>query len=171
MAPYAWASDDDSVVTVSAAGVATAHAAGLARITVTDANGLTASTWVRVTYRFALLPGAPVLLAGEEGSFAAQAPAAAPLTWRSLDESVATVDGFGTVTAVAFGETVIVAADANGVSATGSVQVTCELAIAPEAPHVQVGESLGLAVVGEAALPLTWATLDEAVATVDGTAS
>jgi hypothetical protein len=53
--------------------------------------------------------------------------AAAPLVWASSDESVATVDGSGAVTAVALG-----AADITAATGDGSLSAVCSVAVKPD---------------------------------------
>ena len=105
-----WSSTDDSVATVSASGKVTVLKAGTASVAVRSATGGEASASVSVTVRAKAVPAEAVELGDSElaigiGSSrliaAALAPAGAAGTieWSSTDESVATVDGTGLVTA------------------------------------------------------------------------
>ena len=98
------------------------------------------------------------------------------LTWSSSNETVATVDQSGKVTAVALGEAVITAASSNP-----EVSATCKVTVVPTAVSAitlnptewsgEVGESFTITatVAPEAATDktLTWTSSNEAVATVD----
>ena len=94
------------------------------------------------------------------------------LTWTSSNEAVATVDANGKVTAIASGTTTITVSN-------GTLSATCTITVPliaesfelkDEALHFAPGTYKTLAVVTEGGLsagPLTWATSDEAVVTVD----
>ena len=120
--------------------------------------------------------------AGEDAAEDAVAEAAEKLAlvWRSSDETVATVDAEGAVTAVAPGEAEITAASEDG-KLTASCRVTVGVSVtgiaAPETLELQIGETetanLGAAVLPDNATnaTLTYKSSNEAVATVgaDGT--
>lgn len=120
--------------------------------------------------------------AGEDAAEDAVAEAASKLAlvWTSSDETVATVDAEGTVTAVAPGEAEIAAASEDG-KLTASCRVTVGVSVtgiaAPETLELQIGETetanLGAAVLPDNATDatLTYKSSNEAVATVgaDGT--
>ena len=120
--------------------------------------------------------------AGEDAAEDAVAEAAEKLAlvWMSSDETVATVDTEGAVTAVAPGEAEITAASEDG-KLTASCRVTVGVSVtgiaAPETLELQIGETetanLGAAVLPDNATnaTLTYKSSNEAVATVgaDGT--
>ena len=120
--------------------------------------------------------------AGEDAAEDAVAEAAEKLAlvWMSSDETVATVDAEGAVTAVAPGEAEITAASEDG-KLTASCRVTVGVSVtgiaAPETLELQIGETetanLGAAVLPDNATnaTLTYKSSNEAVATVgaDGT--
>lgn len=120
--------------------------------------------------------------AGEDAAEDAVAEAASKLAlvWMSSDETVATVDAEGAVTAVAPGEAEITAASEDG-KLTASCRVTVGVSVtgiaAPETLELQIGETetanLGAAVLPDNATnaTLTYKSSNEAVATVgaDGT--
>lgn len=120
--------------------------------------------------------------AGEDAAEDAVAEAAGKLAlvWTSSDETVATVDAEGAVTAVAPGETEITAASEDG-KLTASCRVTVGVSVtgvdALETLELQIGDietaELGAVILPETATgaTLTYKSSDEAVATVgaDGT--
>lgn len=128
-------SSDDGIVTVDAAGTVTPVAAGEALVTaeITD-KGLAATCHVVVTpaLKALHLPADAVTLApGDKESLTLQSePEDADLSgvaWTSSDEAVATVDGDGTVTALAEGKATVTAS-LNGVEAS------CEVTVRVPAP-------------------------------------
>lgn len=99
------------------------------------------------------------------------------LTWVSSDETVATVDEDGTVTAVAAGET-----DISVSSEDGKLSASCTITVAPAVEGVEAPETLELEIGGEkesaelgaklvpegaTGATLSYESSDEAVATVD----
>ncbi len=127
-----WSSSDEGVATVTN-GTVKAVKAGTATITVTTADGSTASCTVTVeakavaVEKVALDKTELTLVAGEEGTLTASiTPEDATdkaLTWSTSDEAVATVDEEGVVTAVAAGTATITVTTANGFTATCTVAV------------------------------------------------
>ena len=114
-----WSSSDESIVTVDADGVVTAVSAGEAYITaiVKDKDGLTATTLVRVAVTPTGVEAPETLELVTNGENAKNLDAkivpedatGVKLAYESSDETVATVDENGMVTAVADGECVITA--------------------------------------------------------------
>ncbi len=114
-----WTSSDESVATVSATGEVTAVKAGTATITGTSSNGKTATC--KVTVEPAYIEVVEITLDKTEAKVnegetlqlvATVTPddaTDATVTWTSSDESVATVDENGLVTAIAWGNVVITA--------------------------------------------------------------
>lgn len=110
-----WTSSDCSVAMVEEGGKVTAGAAGSASITA-QIGAISQSFAVTVRYKERTgfeLPESGVLYIGETRKIEVRPlPAGAEppvLTWSSTDEGVATVDGEGRVTALAVGNTTIVA--------------------------------------------------------------
>jgi hypothetical protein len=77
-------------------------------------------------------PDAVTLLAGQTQNFTLFGSAVLPITWRTLDSTVATIDGTGKLTAVAGGVTQVRATDAIGnFDLSGSITVyDCKVSVA-----------------------------------------
>ena len=184
---FAWTSDDEAVVTVDADGLVTAVGNGEVGVSATteSASGSVAVTVEQRPVEVRVSPAADTLVAlGDTLRLAAEAldanghpVAGAQFKWGSDDESVATVDAGGLVTAVGNGEASVTA---SAESAAGSAAVTvqqrsAEVRVSPAADTlVALGDTLRLAaealdanghVVG--GTDFTWASEDEAVVTVD----
>ena len=119
-AEFSWRSSDDAVATVDGAGLVTAAGDGSATITASagEATGTAEVTvevvavpiWIAVTpARATLLMGDTVRLAAEVRDAAGMPIGDATVAWSSADQSVASVDRWGLVRALATGETVITA--------------------------------------------------------------
>lgn len=105
--------------------------------------------------------------------------AAEPITWESMDDSVATVDENGVVTAVGRGKTVVKAKTADGLSSSCSVEVRKEgqtvraktMTMAVSSMTVRVGDERSLWVAFEPAdtteTDLEWTTSDSQIADID----
>jgi len=111
-----WASSDETVATVDATGQVTAIGKGTATITVTAATGVSAQCVVTVTNPMTSFRFANATLTLQKGSSQALTLVPTPadadpvtLVWSSTDETVATVDENGVLTAIDLGTTVIVA--------------------------------------------------------------
>ncbi len=186
-APVNWSSSDNAVATVNTSGLVTAAGNGTATITASSgsASGTASVTVAQVPTAVAVTPASVTLAAvGETAQFTAEvqdangnAVAGASVSWASGDEAVATVDADGLVTAVANG-TATITATSGSLSGTGTVAVEQEAAavtVAPDAVHLIVaGETAQLtAEVTDAngnvidGASVSWASADEAVATVD----
>lgn len=126
-----WSSSDTFVVGVAQDGLVTATGLGTAVVTASagGASG-TATVWVHATVtRVVVDPPSPVLLPGASTTLTAvaldadgAAVAGLAVTWRSDDESVATVAPDGLLTGREQGVTAVVAS-ISGVSGTASVSV------------------------------------------------
>ncbi|MDE5871320.1 MAG: Ig-like domain-containing protein, partial [Muribaculaceae bacterium] len=131
-----WSSDNENIAVVDPDGTGatvTALAPGYAEIYATASNGLTATCHVNVEARY--IDVTEVLLDQNElnlteGDTATLIATVNPedatdkmLTWASSDSSVATVDGNGTVTAIAPGSAEITVIAANGIAAYCIVRV------------------------------------------------
>ena len=124
-----WRSADPSIVTVSPDGVVTACAEGIANVYADTASGTTLSCAVTVTNNIGRVSLSESRLYLEDmggkaaltASVAVENPAAVPITWRSSNPAVASVDANGTVTAVSEGEATITASTPEGRNATCKV--------------------------------------------------
>ena len=116
-----WRSADPSVVTACAEGITNVYA--------DTASGTTLSCAVTVTNNIGRVSLSESRLYLEDmggkaaltASVAVENPAAVPITWRSSNPAVASVDANGTVTAVSEGEATITASTPEGRNATCKV--------------------------------------------------
>lgn len=123
-----YSTSDASVATVSSSGTVTAVGVGTATITA-SASGASATATVTVNpSTIAVSPTTLDLEVGESGQLTATITGGVGLaaTWSSSDESVASVDASGLVTAEAAGDATVTAAvtGQSGVEATAAVTVT-----------------------------------------------
>ena len=186
-----WASGDAGIVTVDAAGVATAVDNGSASVTATVRDGgPSAAATVTVAQRVAELRLSPVPEVFQALGATLRMSAAAldangnpvdnvEVAWSSSDESVLTVDQTGLVTAVGNGRArVDVAAGSHSADAEFTVeQHPAAIQVSPAADTLRwLGDTLRLSaeafdsndyVVGGA--EFIWSSNDESVATVDAT--
>ena len=129
-----WTSSDKAVATVDENGLVTAIAVGEAIITATtnDGSNLSASCKVSVVPTLAesivLDKTAISLKANESAMLVAtvlpESTTDKSVMWTSLNESVATVDANGLVTAIAVGEAIITATTNDGSNLSASCKVT-----------------------------------------------
>ena len=176
--PVTWTTSNDAVATVSDMGVVTGVAAGRATIVATS-DGATATSAVTVTdppvRRVRISPDAVTVAPGEKAQLVvASTPARndMPVTWTTSNDAVAVVSDMGVVTGVAAGRATIMATS-DGATATSTVTVTDppvrQVRISPDAVTVEPGEKAQLVVASTPArndMPVTWATSNDAVATV-----
>ncbi|NNF38133.1 MAG: hypothetical protein HKN71_05670, partial [Gemmatimonadetes bacterium] len=188
---FSWSSSNRDVATVTGTGrnaVVTAVGQGTAVITA-SLDGMSGDAIITVApglERITLTPDPLRLFVGDTGGITAVATDAGGgiimglgYSWTSTDESVATVDGAGLVTAVAAGSTTIRAASG---SVHGEAEVIVEAV--PVASVLVEPDSASMAVDGQVAYSVrafdaagaelfgraaTWAIGDEAIATVDAT--
>ncbi|HEX6927566.1 MAG TPA: Ig-like domain-containing protein [Longimicrobiaceae bacterium] len=149
-----WTSDDESVATVTSAGLIRGVGAGEATITATS-EGKTGSATVTVVPK----PVATVTVSPDEATLTVGATqqltatlrgadgstlSGRTVTWSSSDEAAATVDGTGQVTAVTAGKATITARS-EGRSGTATITVTpkpvASVEISPSAATLLVGET------------------------------
>lgn len=179
-----WTSSDSEIATVDSNGVVTAIGVGEVEITATDSAGHRAS--VRITVVPTLSdsvvipePDTKVFKAGETIQLTATIyPATTTdksVTWKSSDESIATVDANGLVTATGVGTVTITAITADG--KTCDIVLTVEATLAESitlnrtTASIKVGDSLRLiAQISPSTTTdksVTWTTSDVSVAKVD----
>jgi uncharacterized protein YjdB len=186
-AAVAWTSLDPAIVGVDAAGLVTGLAGGTGRVEARSGTGAD-TVPVRVAQAVARLSiqpnaatlsytGATVALSAAAQDARGGAVPGVTVQWSSLDPSVATVDAGGVVTAVADGQARIRAGYGAVESDTAVVtvaRVASQVHVTPRADTLRaIGDTLTLtAVTADAggvpvAGPVTWASLDPSVATVD----
>ncbi|MEZ4455196.1 MAG: Ig-like domain-containing protein [Gemmatimonadales bacterium] len=175
-APVAWQSSNGAVVTVSATGLATSNADGVATVTATSGS-LVATAAVTVHQTPASVSVAPTAatlvgigatkqLAATVKDAAGTAVGGAPVTWSSADPAVATVSASGLVTAQALGTTNIsaVASGPGGpLTMTAAITVEAKVSQMVITAQPQAGRS-------GASLPLVQAELRDAGGAVVATA-
>ena len=132
-----WKSDNEAVATVDANGVVTAIAVGEANITATTTDGTNLSASCKVT----VIPTLAETITLNQTAVSLKATETAKLsvnilpatttnkavTWKSQNETVATVDANGVVTAIAVGETTITVTTADG----SNLSATCKVTVVP----------------------------------------
>ena len=180
-----WKSDKPEIASVDANGKVTAVKAGEATITVTtDDGGKTASCRVTVSDKEVKVTGitlaALAIYVGESKSITATVkPDDATnkeLTWKSSDETVATVDATGKVTGKKIGTATITATARDGSGVSGSCTVTVvstvkKVTVEPATLTLGKNKSYTLTATVNAQpgtdTGVTWTSSDETVATVD----
>ena len=185
-AEFVWSSDDESVVTVNAGGLATAAANGSAQVTATSRSQTTGAevTVAQKLGAVVVTPSTDTLVAlGDTLRLSVEAMDAnghavsgTVFTWVSGDTLVAVVNGTGLATAVGNGVTTVTAASggALGGAMVAVIQLAESVIVTPGADSVALGDTLslsaeawdanGYSVVGA---NLSWSSSDESVATVD----
>ncbi len=182
-----WKSSDAAIATVDASGKVTGVAAGTATITVTtEDGGKTATCKVTVSDKEIKVTGVTlnksetsILIGGNETLTATVLPEDATnqkVSWKSSDETIATIDASGKVTGVAAGTaTITVTTEDGGKTATCKVTVkpnlVSEITLAALAIYVGESKAITATVKPDDATnkALTWKSSDETVATVDAT--
>ena len=151
-----WKSSDESVATVDKAGVVTAKKAGTVTITAT-AGGVSGTLDITVTAKpVETVPVTSVEVTVEAGTTVSvgktlQATATVKpgnatnkkVTWKSSDESIATVDANGVITAKKAGKVVITATSTDGTDKSGSVELTVADETKPTPDHKSVKADTG----------------------------
>ena len=181
-----WTSSDPATATVDASGLVTAVANGTADVTATagSVSGVAKMTVAQVPAEISVDPDSLVFTEiGDTARVAVafvdangHAVADAEVEWTSGDPSVATVDDWGLVTAVANGPTVV---SATAGSASGSAKVTVgwpdSVAITIRGDTIGTGERVRLSAnaFDEDGLSMgpskfLWTSSDTSVARVDG---
>ena len=131
-----WSSSDNSIATVDENGTITAIHAGTAYIVATASNGVSSYCIVLVKESVIIQPVRELILSetnieldkGEMFTLTAtvmpEDAADKSISWSSSNNSIATVDENGTITAINTGEAIITVTASNGVSASCTVNVT-----------------------------------------------
>ena len=130
---FSYSSSKKKVATVSKGGVVTAKKKGTAKITVRTHNGLKVKLTVKVVKapsRVTLSSASLSMAVGQTSTLKASLPAgtSSDITWRSSDETVASVDARGNVLALNPGTARITATTFNGKSAACDVTVSASAA-------------------------------------------
>lgn len=180
-----WSSSDNSIVSVDTKGKITANSIGEAIITAKTANGLTATCVVNVTLNVIAVSNVSVepttltMYIGDiESLTATVSPSNATnkaLVWSTSKSSVAKVDQYGTITAIAKGTTTITATSSNNIAGTCVVTVKAieVSSISLSDVSLAVGESQTMnAIITPANATnqtITWSVDNESVATINPT--
>ena len=188
-APVTWASNDNSVATVGTTGLVTAIGNGTATATATSgtASGAASVSVAQLPVGMDLSPVADTLFALGDTLRLTARPwdandnpiADASVYWSSADQTVATVDASGLVTATGTG-TANISATVGSTSATARltvVQLPARVEVVPDTDTLlALGDTVRLA--GQpldandnpiADIGVVWNSADDAVATVDST--
>lgn len=177
-----WSSSDESIATVSAAGVVTGKKIGTVRITCrTEDGGLTASCAVSVVIAaegITLSKETLILPAGYTYRLTAtvkpESTTNKAVEWSSSDRSVATVDANGLISGVAGGKCTITAK-----SVSGNYTASCAVTVTQDASGVTLNKTSAGMYVGQVmsleatVLPLTatnrnvsWSSSNKSIVTV-----
>jgi len=185
--PLNWSSSDPSVATVDDQGLVTGVTEGEVTITAESleqtATGTATITVEAMVDRVVVTPSSATIDVTETVQLTAEVqdangnPVVRSVTWTSSDPSVATVDANGLVTGQMDG-TVTITATSEGVDGTATITVDAsvqKVVVTPAADTILVGETTQLTAEPQDAngnplpnRPVTWATSDPTVATVDG---
>ena len=180
-----WKSSNAAVATVDAAGKVTAVKAGEATITVTTEDGGKTAT-CKVTVQPKLVSeitlAALAIYVGESKAITATVkPDDATnkaLTWKSSDETVATVDATGKVTGKKIGTATITATaqDGSGVSGSCTVTLSPVKKVTVEPANLTLGQNKSYTLKATVEVfgsgtdtGVTWTSSDTTIATVDAT--
>lgn len=180
-----WKSDKPEIATVDANGKVTGVKAGEATITVTTEDGGKTAT-CKVTVKPNLVSeitlAALAIYVGESKAVTATVKpddtTNKELTWKSSDESIATVDATGKVTGVKIGTTTITATARDGSGVSGSCTVTVlshvkKVTVTPANLTLGKNKSYTLTATVDAQpgtdTGVTWTSSDTTIATVDAT--
>ncbi|VAW77713.1 Alkaline phosphatase [hydrothermal vent metagenome] len=145
-APYTWSVSNPAVISVNAAGLVTALAAGTATVTATDANGVAGSATVTVNAapaNIVITPNTATVPTGGTQQFTANG-GVAPYTWSLSTEDAGTIDAVtGLFTAGdEAATTTVIATDANGDTGESGT-ITVVVAAAPP-PGGGMGGGMGM---------------------------
>ena len=161
-----WKSSNTAIATVSSSGEVKGIAAGKVDITA-SAHGISRTCTVTVKKpTIKISRSTAALYKGQTLQLTAQTAPSTTIKWTSANESRATVNGNGLVTAKAAG-TVAIVASANGLSAGCVVTIkNCTLMLSSETATVARGKTLTLRATATPAATVTWRSGNTSVATV-----
>ncbi|HET6818277.1 MAG TPA: Ig-like domain-containing protein [Mycobacteriales bacterium] len=186
-----WASDADTVATVSSAGVVTTKSVGTAGITATYqsiSHSATVTVTAAVLRSVAVTPASPTVPVGltqqltATGTYSdgSQMDVTGSASWASGTPTVATVDAHGVVTGVSQGTSSVTATVAGvsspAVTVTVSAPVVSSVVVSPSSTSAVKGDSVGFTAaahwsdhsVTDVTSAATWASSDQSVATMSG---
>ena len=123
-----WTSSDTSIATVSSTGLVTGINTGNTSITYTDNNGANATVTITVNELPTILGNTPVCVS-QNIILTGSGNASSIIPWTSSNDSVATVDSNGTVTALNAGTTSITYTNSNGCSTSVNLSVEAQPAL------------------------------------------
>ncbi|MBX3176552.1 MAG: Ig-like domain-containing protein [Candidatus Hydrogenedentes bacterium] len=168
---FQWASSNTATATVSASGVVTGVAGGLAEITATGVrSGESASAEVSVRDGVVVNPPSGSLVAGETLQLGAQSTDSADtFTWSSSSNAVATVSPSGLVSGVGGGTVAITATGTrSGAAGSATISVVPYLPVTPSTATVRIGRIVPLfAPVSSIHTELAWSSADPSIAAVN----
>ncbi len=118
--PYSWTTGNLAVATIDTSGLLSGVGAGITRVTVTDARGISVTTGDVEVRDILVTPQSATVLIGNTLQFTASG-GVAPYAWRVSDGTVASIDASGVLTALAAGTVVVTATDADGISGNSAV--------------------------------------------------
>ncbi|MDE5744884.1 MAG: Ig-like domain-containing protein, partial [Paramuribaculum sp.] len=180
-----WASADETIATVDAEGIVTAIKPGETDITATTANGMTTSCTVTVLTNIISAESISLNLNDDElteGESVQLTATVSPenatdksVSWVSADETIATVDAYGTVMAIKPGETDITATTVNNISASCRINVKVveaeRITLNFEETEMTAGDMVNLTATvspkNTTDKSVTWTSEDQTIATVD----
>ena len=182
-----WHSDDESIARVDAVGRVSGMGGGDTRVTVTSADGLTASADVHVHVAGNAMRIIPEMITVGAGTYVRLSSRYIPADttdevthWTSSNENVLRVQSDGTLYAAAQGQSILAVFSRDGLSASTIVTVeqpAADFEISPAAATVDRGNKLSLqprffdaegnAVEDYRNHYITWTSSDPSVATVD----
>lgn len=179
-----WTSSDSSIVSVDANGNVTGISAGTAIITGTNGIGLTDFCTVNVKMPPVSVDISNTSVNMKIGDVFSLSAVAQPeglvdrpiIRWSSNNESVATVDRSGVITAISEGTAIISAKTYNAAEATCTVTITSDnntdqnqsFSIVNKEIEVDMGQMTSVFTnVHRATLNITWTSSDESIAVID----
>ncbi|MGD8567913.1 MAG: Ig-like domain-containing protein [Gammaproteobacteria bacterium] len=167
-APYVWSSSNTDVATINSNGTLTANTVGSTIVSVTDADGVTASTGQIEVRQLVIDPQTAEINVGETLQFSVQG-GVGPYTWRVSNNAVAQINNNGLLTGISAGTVTVTVTDSDGISArSGTITVNPGAGtphIEPNTAELTVGQSLQFQLVGTS-VPVFWNVTNPSVARI-----
>ena len=124
VAPFTWSSSNPGVANINGSGLLTALTAGTTTVSVTDSLGMTVNSGVVEVRVVSVAPQSSTLLIGESLQLTTSG-GNPPYTWSVSDNTIASIDANGLLTAAGVGTVTASVTDADGFSTTtGTITVT-----------------------------------------------